>query len=112
VRRTHVIEQIDVDRQSRFQRVGAISAIIILFIFASELVIVAIHGLPAYIIEYAWEFDILTNRKLGKEPIISDYDPSPPLSDDFQFMRIAICQIVPEEVNMSAIWPFEAAKNV
>jgi hypothetical protein len=40
------MEQIDVDRQSRFQKIGAISAIIILLIFASELIIVAIHGLP------------------------------------------------------------------
>jgi hypothetical protein len=40
------MEQIDVDQQSRFRKIGSISAIVILIVFAAELVVVAIHGLP------------------------------------------------------------------
>jgi len=60
------MEQIELDRHSSFQKMGAISAIIILLVFAVELIIVAIHGLPpVFGSAEDWLKALQRNRMLG-----------------------------------------------
>jgi hypothetical protein len=60
------MEQIELDRHSSFQKAGAISAIIILLVFAVELIIVAIHGLPpVFGSAEDWLKALQRNRLLG-----------------------------------------------